>query len=80
MKFGVFDQNDRGGRRARPASDCVYDQSKLILGLPDFAKGFLPRLPCEVLLGDINMSTDQLGHVSHLSSVDDAREPRTRAL
>jgi hypothetical protein len=40
----------------------------------------LQRLPCEVLLGDIDMLTYQLGHVSYLSSVDDAREPRTRAL
>ena len=60
--------------------DCVDDQSKPILGLLDFVKGFLQRLPCEVLLGDIDMRTYQLGHVSYLSSVDDAREPRTRAL
>jgi hypothetical protein len=57
--------------------DCVDDQSKPVLGLLDFAKGFLQRLPCEVLLGDIDMRTYQLGHVSYLSSVDDAREPRS---
>src|ERR1700730_17201719 len=60
--------------------DCVDAQSKPILGLLDFVKGFLQRLPCEVLLGDIDMRIYQLGHVSYLGSVDDAREPRTRAL
>ena len=37
--------------------DCVDDQSKPILGLLDFVKGFLQRLPCEVLLGDIDTCT-----------------------
>ena len=60
--------------------DGVDDQSKPILRLLDFVKGFLERLPCEVLLGDIDMRTYQLGHVSYLCSVDDAREPRTPAL
>ena len=39
--------------------DCVDDQSKPILGLLDFVKGFLQRLPCEVLLGDIDMRNYQ---------------------
>src|SRR6266478_7059023 len=42
--------------------DCVDDQSKAILGFLDFVKSFLQRLLGEVLLGDINVRTNQLEH------------------
>ncbi len=42
--------------------DCIDDQSKAILGFLDFVKGLLQRLVCEVLLGDIDVRTNQFDH------------------
>ena len=52
--------------------DRVDDQSKPILGLLDFVKRLLQRLLCKVLLGDIDMRSNQF---DHFTVVTDDRMP-----